>query len=87
MNLQVIISPHVLLTSEFQDLKHNIIDDALTVIVSHVIIPCSGWDGGDVERDPNVDVWWSTVFKNASGVLRSVKCVLCFLDISNLSRG
>ncbi|XP_047500647.1 catenin delta-2-like isoform X14 [Penaeus chinensis] len=58
--------------SSCEDLKHNIIDDALTVIVSHVIIPCSGWDGGDVERDPNVDVWWSTVFKNASGVLRNI---------------
>ncbi|XP_071533518.1 uncharacterized protein p120ctn isoform X16 [Panulirus ornatus] len=58
--------------SSCEDLKHSIIDDALTVIVSHVIIPCSGWDGGEVERDPNVDVWWSTVFKNASGVLRNV---------------
>ena len=54
----------------FQDLKHSIIDDALMVLVSHVIITCSGWDGGEVERDPNNDVWWSTVFKNASGVLR-----------------
>lgn len=58
--------------SSCEDLKHSIIDDALSVIVSHVIIPCSGWDGGEVERDPNVDVWWSTVFKNASGVLRNV---------------
>nr|XP_045584609.1 uncharacterized protein LOC123746850 isoform X3 [Procambarus clarkii]XP_045584610.1 uncharacterized protein LOC123746850 isoform X3 [Procambarus clarkii]XP_045584611.1 uncharacterized protein LOC123746850 isoform X3 [Procambarus clarkii] len=58
--------------SSCEDLKHSIIDDALTVIVTHVIIPCSGWDGGEVERDPNVDVWWSTVFKNASGVLRNV---------------
>ncbi|KAK8400807.1 hypothetical protein O3P69_002536 [Scylla paramamosain] len=60
------------LSSCEQDLKHSILDDALTVIVSHVIIPCSGWDGGEVERDPNVDVWWSTVFKNASGVLRNI---------------
>ncbi|KAK8400817.1 hypothetical protein O3P69_002536 [Scylla paramamosain] len=58
--------------SSCEDLKHSILDDALTVIVSHVIIPCSGWDGGEVERDPNVDVWWSTVFKNASGVLRNI---------------
>ncbi|XP_042215983.1 uncharacterized protein LOC121862091 isoform X7 [Homarus americanus] len=58
--------------SSCEDLKHSIIDDALTVTVTHVIIPCSGWDGGEVERDPNVDVWWSTVFKNASGVLRNV---------------
>ena len=55
-----------------QDLKHAIIDEALTVIASHVIIPCSGWEGGEVEREPNNDVWWSTVFKNASGVLRFV---------------
>ncbi|KAK7085034.1 Plakophilin-4 [Halocaridina rubra] len=58
--------------SSCEDLKHSIIDDALTVTVSHVIIPCSGWDDGEVERDPNIDVWWSTVFKNASGVLRNV---------------
>lgn len=58
--------------SSCEDLKHSILDDALTVTVSHVIIPCSGWDGGEVERDPNVDVWWSTVFKNASGVLRNI---------------
>ncbi|CAL4076640.1 unnamed protein product, partial [Meganyctiphanes norvegica] len=54
------------------DLKQSIIDDSLAVIVSHVIIPCSGWDGGEVDRDPNVDVWWSTVFKNASGILRNI---------------
>ncbi|XP_076054070.1 adherens junction protein p120 isoform X10 [Oratosquilla oratoria] len=58
--------------SSCEDLKPSIIDEALTVIVSHVVIPCSGWDGGEVERDPNTDVWWSTVFKNASGILRNV---------------
>lgn len=68
-----------------QDLKHSIIDDALTVMVSHVIIPCSGWDGGEVERDPNVDVWWSTVFKNASGVLRLAFNVLYVSSVLALS--
>ena len=44
----------------------------MAVLVSHVIVPASGWEGGEVERDPNNDVWWSTVYKNASGVLRYV---------------
>ncbi|MCL4133126.1 UNVERIFIED_CONTAM: hypothetical protein GTU68_023266 [Idotea baltica] len=58
--------------SSCEDLKQSILDEALGVLVSHVIIPCSGWDGGEVERDPNNDVWWSTVFKNASGIIRNI---------------
>ncbi|KAB7501029.1 Catenin delta-2, partial [Armadillidium nasatum] len=58
--------------SSCEDLKQSILDETLGVLVSHVIIPCSGWDGGEVERDPNNDVWWSTVFKNASGIIRNI---------------
>lgn len=51
----------------FQDLKRAIIDDGLAMVVTHIIIPHSGWD-------PNApgDTCWSTVFRNASGVLRFV---------------
>ena len=54
--------------SSCDDLKRTIIDEALLVIVNIVIIPHSGWDragqGGETH--------WSTVFRNASGILRWV---------------
>jgi len=54
--------------SSCDDLKRTIIDEALLVIVNIVIIPHSGWDragqGGETH--------WSTVFRNASGILRNV---------------
>ena len=56
----------------WQELKTHILTECVSVIVSHVIVPGSGWDGGTVERDPNNDHWWSGVFKNTSGVLRWV---------------
>ncbi|XP_067122385.1 catenin delta-2-like isoform X2 [Centruroides vittatus] len=60
--------------SSSEELKKPIIDDALTVLVNHVIIPHSGWDRN---RDPSdqiktQEIYWSTVFRNASGVLRNV---------------
>ena len=56
-----------------QDLKRAIIDEGLKVIVDNVIIPHSGWDPQrGYQGNPNAarDVYWSTVFRNASGVLR-----------------
>merc|ERR1719158_869995 len=54
--------------SSCDDLKRTIIDEALLVIVNIVIIPHSGWErsgqGGETH--------WSTVFRNASGILRNV---------------
>ncbi|XP_054161601.1 catenin delta-2-like isoform X2 [Oppia nitens] len=66
--------------SSSEELKRPIIDDALTVLVNVIIIPHSGWDRS---IDPNVaaapgvmnncgDIYWSTVFRNGSGVLRNV---------------
>lgn len=66
--------------SSSEDLKRPIIDDALTVLVNTIIIPHSGWDRS---IDPNLpappgvmsnggDIYWSTVFRNGSGVLRNV---------------
>ncbi|KPJ19284.1 Catenin delta-2 [Papilio machaon] len=52
--------------SSCEDLKQSIIDDAAQVIVNKVIIPQSGWH----PTNPG-DTYWSTVFRNASGVLRN----------------
>ncbi|XP_065210266.1 catenin delta-2 isoform X2 [Planococcus citri] len=54
--------------SSCEDLKRTIIDDGLSVLVNHIIIPHSGWSptGG------GTDTCWSTVFRNTSGVLRNV---------------
>lgn len=53
--------------SSCEDLKRAIIDDGIGVIVTHIIIPHSGWDS----NNPG-ETCWSTVFRNASGVLRNV---------------
>ncbi|XP_046986637.1 catenin delta-2 isoform X3 [Schistocerca americana] len=53
--------------SSCEDLKRSIIDDGLAVIVNHVIIPHSGWDSTS-----SGETCWSTIFRNASGVLRNV---------------
>ncbi|XP_055714460.1 catenin delta-2 [Phlebotomus papatasi] len=53
--------------SSCEDLKRAIIDDGVSVIVTFVIIPHSGWDA----VNPG-ETCWSTVFRNASGVLRNV---------------
>ncbi|GFS82697.1 catenin delta-2 [Nephila pilipes] len=61
--------------SSCEDLKRPIIDDALTVLVNHVIIPHSGYDRSRNPLDqikPQHDLYWSTVFRNASGVLRNI---------------
>ncbi|GAB0092109.1 catenin delta-2 [Sergentomyia squamirostris] len=53
--------------SSCEDLKRYIIDDGVGVIVTLVIIPHSGWD----TVSPG-ETCWSTVFRNASGILRNV---------------
>lgn len=53
--------------SSCEDLKRSIIDDGCQVIVTYIIIPHSGWD----PVNPG-DTCWSTVFRNASGILRNV---------------
>jgi len=54
--------------SSCDDLKRTIIDEALLVIVNIVIIPHSGWDRAGNTQETH----WSTVFRNASGILRNV---------------
>ncbi|CAL8134880.1 unnamed protein product [Orchesella dallaii] len=64
--------------SSCEELKKAIIDDAMVALVNIVIIPHSGWDrslatGSSVNNPSHIpDACWSTVFKNASGVLRNV---------------
>ncbi|XP_055314525.1 catenin delta-2 isoform X2 [Sitodiplosis mosellana] len=53
--------------SSCEDLKRSIIDDGVSVIVTYILIPHSGWD----VNSPG-DPCYSTVFRNASGVLRNV---------------
>jgi hypothetical protein len=50
----------------FQDLKRHIVDEALIVLINIIIIPHSGWD----PNGPGGETVWSTVFRNASGILR-----------------
>ena len=52
--------------SSCDDLKRTIIDEALLVLVNIVIIPHSGWERSGQSGETS----WSTVFRNASGVLR-----------------
>lgn len=54
--------------SSCEDLKRNIIDDGVSTIVTYIIIPHSGWD----PQGNHGETCWSTVFRNASGVLRNV---------------
>ena len=54
--------------SFFQDLKRNIIDESLLVLVNIVIIPHTGWD--PTGSTPGSDTVWSNVLRNASGILR-----------------
>ncbi|XP_034175769.1 adherens junction protein p120 isoform X2 [Osmia lignaria lignaria] len=54
--------------SSCEDLKKSIIDDGVTMVVNNIIIPHSGWD----PSSSSGETCWSTVFRNASGVLRNV---------------
>lgn len=53
--------------SSCEDIKRAIIDEGLIIIVNNIIKPHSGWD----PVCPG-DTCFSTVFRNASGVLRNV---------------
>ncbi|CAG7830783.1 unnamed protein product [Allacma fusca] len=61
--------------SSCEELKKAIIDDGVIPLVNCVIIPHSGWDRNNMSGTSTShvpDACWSTVFKNASGVLRNV---------------
>jgi hypothetical protein len=55
--------------SSSAQLKGQILDEGLNVLVKNIIIPFSGWDA-DVNRRLNPQGKFPPVFKNATGILR-----------------
>ena len=56
-----------------QDLKLRILEICLIVMVTIIIIPYSGWSkAAAYSTAPLPSIKWTTVFRNASGVLRNV---------------
>ena len=56
-----------------QDLKLRVIEICLIVLITIIIIPYSGWTKTAAQSNaPIPSIKWSTVFRNASGVLRNV---------------
>ena len=68
-----------------QDLKKPIVDDGLTVLVNTVVIPHTGLDRGTEDMKTQDVVYWSTVFRNGSGVLRSVSDFIKIMLSTNLN--
>lgn len=59
--------------SSCEDLKLRILEICLIVMVTIIIIPYSGWSRAAANNSmPLPSIKWSTVFRNASGVLRNV---------------
>ena len=56
--------------SSSPQLKGQILDEGLNVLVKNIIIPFSGWDA-DVNRRLNPQGKFPAVFKNATGILRN----------------
>jgi hypothetical protein len=55
-----------------QDLKKSVIDDGLKTLVDFVVKPAAGLQQTPATAGSNVADYRSTVFRNASGVLRLV---------------
>ncbi|XP_074616097.1 uncharacterized protein LOC141875648 isoform X1 [Acropora palmata] len=59
--------------SSCEDLKLRIIEVCLIVLITIIIVPYSGWTKTAAQSNaPIPSIKWSTVFRNASGVLRNV---------------
>ncbi|XP_048580672.1 uncharacterized protein LOC5511245 isoform X3 [Nematostella vectensis] len=59
--------------SSCEALKYRIIRLCLIIIVTTIIIPYSGWDKNLFQSGkPIPPIKWSTVFRNASGILRNL---------------
>lgn len=63
--------------SSCEDVKWSIIDDALSSIVSVILVPYTDWFKENINSAqqflPTVnETHWSTVFRNATGVLRNI---------------
>ncbi|XP_060066750.1 catenin delta-1-like isoform X5 [Ylistrum balloti] len=55
--------------SSCEELKSKIISEALTDIVSRVIVPYSGWEKRGLLQSNEA---WTTVFRNATGIIRNL---------------
>lgn len=55
--------------SSCEELKSKIISEALTDIVSRIIVPYSGWDKRGLLQSNEA---WTTVFRNATGIIRNL---------------
>lgn len=64
--------------SSCEEIKWSIIDDALSAIVNVIIVPHTSWCRSNMnchQHDliPSAnETYWSTVFRNASGILRNI---------------
>lgn len=63
--------------SSCEDVKWSIIDDALNPLVSVILVPYTAWFKANLNSSqqflPTVnETHWSTVFRNATGVLRNI---------------
>jgi hypothetical protein len=68
--------------SSCEDLKKPILDDSLIILAKQIVLPCSRWDTNTslnpllAVMNPNhlniEPLYWSNLFRNASGVLRNV---------------
>ena len=70
--------------SSCEDLKRPILDDGLVILVKQIIIPSSRWDtnaslnpllaamSGPLIHSQSQPLYWSNLFRNASGVLRNI---------------
>ena len=56
-----------------QELKSKVLELCLVILVITIIIPYSGWTKEAAQSGrPIPQIKWSTVFRNASGILRNV---------------
>ncbi|XP_033753246.1 catenin delta-1-like isoform X3 [Pecten maximus] len=55
--------------SSCEELKSKIISEALTDIVSRIIVPYSGWEKRGLLQTNEA---WTTVFRNATGIIRNL---------------
>lgn len=59
--------------SSCEELKLRVIEICLIVLITIIVIPYSGWTRTAAQSNaPIPSIKWSTVFRNASGVLRNV---------------
>lgn len=79
MSLLIYVACYVVLT---QDLKKSVIDDGLKTLVDYIIKPAAGLQQTPAAPGNTVADYRSTVFRNASGVLRLAACAIIVVTFS-----